>query len=152
MCCCCCNWVKNQFKLIKKTTLVYGHQSEIQTDAINQFMEFYTQNAMPVGLIKHLSTFQDLLTYKHQFFLSFRKQKHTLRNPCIQLPAIEKKNICVGIFFLFSGFWIISIFSPFEAPSPSLVTSMNLSSCQFFGHCFYLQKTQIYTFFFHCLV
>lgn len=133
---------------------MYGHQSEIQTDAINQFMEFYTQNAMQVGLIKHLSTFLGFyqLINITKFFLSFRKQKHTLRNPCIQLPAIEKKNICVGIFFLFSGFWIISIFSPFEAPSPSLVTSMNLSSCQFFGHCFYLQKTRVYTFFFHCLV
>lgn len=63
------------------------------------------------------------------------------------VASYRKKNICVGIFFLFSGFWIISIFSPFEAPSPSLVTSMNLSSCQFFGHCFYLQKTQVYTFF-----
>lgn len=103
---------------------------------------------MQVGLIKHLSTFLGFyqLINITKFFLSFRKQKHTLRNPCIQLPAIEKKNICVGIFFLYSGFWIISIFSPFEAPSPSLVTSMNLSSCQFFGQFLFTKNSSLYFF------
>lgn len=79
-------------------------------------------------------------------FPFFLKTKAYIKKSMYSVARYRKKKLCVGIFFLYSGFWIISIFSPFEAPSPSLVTSMNLSSCQFFGQFLFTKNSSLYFF------